>query len=205
MKQRVIRMTAAIILILLVIPLTASAMDAERAEELTPIESYTYPITSDSPDWFNYSVLAKSEMLRIPEETLARMTDEAVIQAVADYPYLIDLYVYGTFEDGLRTCRSYFSALDELMNRQSARDALATYGLQIAEAAAERASLDSEDSHSGFVMDTMQDLINYLCDDFSVDIHYDEAAGTYTVVPVTPNGSKVSYSTPSETHGSTST
>lgn len=205
MKKRVIRMTMVMILLLLVIPLAASAMDVEQAEELTPIESYTYPITSDSPDWFNYTVLEKVEMLRIPEETLARMTDEALIQAIVDYPYFGDLGLYGPVENAVQTCRKYFSALDELMSRSTVQDSLRTYGMQVLESSAVTANAVHDDWRSALVVVEMQKLINYLCDDFSVEVQYDEEHEVYTTRAVvqTPNGSYVSVLRPEENCPST--
>lgn len=52
-----------------------------------------YPITVESDDWFDYSVEEKSEMLKLDSETTKEMTDEQLVRAIADYPYLIDIYM----------------------------------------------------------------------------------------------------------------
>lgn len=97
------------------------------------ITSYQYPITVESAEWNKYSVSEKVEMLKISDDKLAEMTDEQLIQAIADYPYLVDIYAYGdSVEDGIAVARKYFSALDELLSRDTGVDSLATYGVQLA-------------------------------------------------------------------------
>ena len=190
--KRLICMFAVLAFVLIVLPLNSSAVDAESEIVAPPIESYTYPITLDSPEWFSYTVLEKVEMLRIPEETLSRMTDEALVQAIVEYPYLVDLGLYGTIEDGVSVCRGYFSALDELLKRESGRNALAVSGFRAVESAAGKASADKEDTHSTFVMYQMQELVNYLCDDFVIDVRYDENTGAYTVTRESLRGAAIS-------------
>lgn len=139
------------------------------------VTHYTYPITSESEDWLDYSVLEKAEMLRIPEETLKNMTDEALVTAIAEYPYLCDLLVYGTgIEDGIQTTRSYFSALDELLNRDTAQEALKTYGVRIVK------EYSSKEQELGACL-LMTELINYICKDICVHTDHDKATGTYLV------------------------
>lgn len=97
------------------------------------ITSYQYPITVESAEWNNYSVSEKVEMLKISDDNLAEMTDEQLIRAIADYPYLVDIYAYGdSVEEGIAVTRTYCSALDELLSRDTGTDSLATYGVQLA-------------------------------------------------------------------------
>ena len=141
------------------------------------VTHYSYPITPESEDWFDYSVLAKVEMLRIPEETLKNMTDEALVAAIAEYPYLLDIGLYGNcYEDGIEVCRTYFSALDELLNRDTAQEALKTYGVRIVEEYA-----DPSQKGDVAVCTIMADLINCICKDICVHTDYDKATGTYLV------------------------
>ncbi len=101
--------------------------------ESLKIDSYAYAITSDSNYWLDYTVQERVDMLRIPEDDLAEMTDEELVQAIASYPYLVDIYLYGdSVEDGIEVARNYFSALDELLNRTTASTALVDYGIDLA-------------------------------------------------------------------------
>ena len=60
---------------------TSVAADAEYSGKQ---EHYVYPIDVTSESWFDYTVLEKSEMLRINDETLGKMTDENLVYAIAD-------------------------------------------------------------------------------------------------------------------------
>lgn len=72
-------------------------------------------------------------MLRIPDEILKTMSTEELIYAIAEYPYLVDIYVYGnSVDDGVQVARKYFSALDELLSRKIDHSYLISCTLPIA-------------------------------------------------------------------------
>lgn len=151
------------------------------------IDHYTYPITLESEDWFDYSVMEKVEMLRIPQEILSRMTSSALITAIEEYPYLVDIYLYGIGpEDGVDVSRSYFSALDELLSRE---DGIADLMAYCADALTATASLQNTvtDDAIGFELTALMDIVNSVSEN---------VASPAVVLPttsyvLTPNGSRV--------------
>ena len=87
-------------------------------------EYYVYPITPDDPGWDSHSPAELRELLRIPEETLDQMDSAQLVQAVFDYPYLIDLFLYSTHEQGLNALLSECDALSALILRDDAAKTL---------------------------------------------------------------------------------
>lgn len=182
--KKVVCLIAACMLLLPLLSAAGFAACTYRDAQGDRITHYEYPITPDSEDWSNYGVHGKVEMLRIPEETLHRMTDEALVKAIAEYPYLCDLYVYGFgMEDGIQVTRSYFSALDELLKRDTAQESLKNYGLQIAKAAAAQ-SADPANNNERFVAYTMAELITTVCSDMDVVASTDKKTGAITLTTV---------------------
>lgn len=96
-------------------------------EEIIQVEtvSFEYPITPDDPEWKELgSVRNKIEACRIPTEILDKMTDEQLIQAILDFPFLIDLFLVNSKEDGVKSLERTCDAYRELLSRSSAKDAL---------------------------------------------------------------------------------
>ena len=52
--------------------ISSSAVEIDADQD---VSVYSYPISADSEEWFEYSVREKVEMLRIPEFVLNSMTD----------------------------------------------------------------------------------------------------------------------------------
>lgn len=148
---------------------SVSALD-NMVESDMLVYDHTYPISRESVYWDDYTVLEKVDMLRIPSEKLDRMTDEALVKAIAEYPYLIDIYLYGSsVADGIEVARSYFSALDELLSRNTASESLTKYGLTIANSyyASYNRSSAERDSHDLFVGSALLDIYEYVNDGVS--------------------------------------
>ena len=140
------------VLLLLVISGVCFTSVAADTKDLGEQEHYVYPIDVTSENWFDYTVLEKSEMLRIDDETLGKMTDEDLVYAIADYPYLVDYLAYG--EDVFRFSE-YCSALGELLSRETCADSLKKYSKQIVE---EYKTKPREDGRSTVVSYLMQDI-----------------------------------------------
>ena len=137
----------------------------ESYDETVMLEHYEYPITSASPEWADMTVAEKVEMLKIPQEKLGAMTDEELIQALADYPFLIDLNVYGkSTEESIETMRGYCSALGELLSRNTAVDSLDGYGRKLADAYGRAAEEDGENAGYYEVVELlMNEIIDCVC------------------------------------------
>lgn len=125
----------AVILSLLVLGtcLAGCASEKRIREEIATVERYSYPIDISSVNWFDYTVSEKSEMLRIPQETLDEMSDLQLLFATADYPYFIDATIYGYDEAGFAVYGKYCTAFGELLSRKSFQKSLKIYGEAVAQ------------------------------------------------------------------------
>ncbi len=142
-----------ILLLVLVLCLPLCACTQGPAETtLPPITHWEYPISPGSEGWFGVS--SNVERLRIPEADLDRMTDEALVTAIAEYPYFIDIGLYsGTDEENLASLRKYFSALDELLARENHQEILKSLGQSYIDSAPE----------DDFTALLMEELIRMVC------------------------------------------
>lgn len=182
-----------IILLLITSVLFPLASATEVASENSPITHYTYPLNVNSPDWFSYTVLEKVEMLKIPDSILKRMTDDALVQAVADFPYVGDIYAYGdSISDGIDHVASYCSALSELLSRKSYFEALEHYRTKIVNPAISTASNSEGYDRNLFIAYTMLDIINTIEHDNSVE-NFNTAlpSSPRIAAPKTPNGTSL--------------
>ena len=171
--------------------ISSSAVEIDADQD---VSVYSYPISADSEEWFEYSVREKVEMLRIPEFVLNSMTDEMLIQAIADYPYLVDIYLYGeSVADGIDVARTYFSALDELLSRDTAAEALSTYGLNVAATHIASYQTDAEagDYQDLFVARAVLDILNEVVEDVGSITDSGEYSLTDLTVEKTIHGADV--------------
>lgn len=94
----------------------------------TRVHHYKYPIDVMSPDWHDYTVSEKVVILKIPDETLERMTNIALVTAIYEYPYVGDIYLFGVEKEFV--CETFngmlsrFSAAAELKSRNLSPEAL---------------------------------------------------------------------------------
>lgn len=123
------------------------------------------------------------------------MTDEALVNAIAEYPYLIDIYLYGdSVADGIEVSRRYFSALDELLSRETVSESLTKYGLTTANSyyAAYNLATEEQDNHDLFVGNAILDIFEYVNNDVNVTYMNGEMVdGSYIALA---EGSIVPYS-----------
>ncbi|WP_432406488.1 hypothetical protein [Wukongibacter sp. M2B1] len=84
-----------------------------------------YPITPDDKKWEEFT--SKKEMLdacRISQDILDEMTTDELIKAVLDFPLIINLYLYNSYEDGLEALEEESDAFKELLKRSDANEKL---------------------------------------------------------------------------------
>ena len=120
-------------------------------------EDYVYPITPESEEWFHYTPKEKAEMLKIDEETLNGMSDRQLVRAVATFPYLCDIHVYGTMNDSVPLVEKYCSALGELITRDDFKQKLVIYGTELIKECQEGFFGKASERIAGL----MTDLIDY--------------------------------------------
>lgn len=87
-------------------------------------EVYTYPITSDDPEWSNYKHAELVNMLQIPEDVLTGMSNEELVESVLNYPYIMDIMCYDKIADGIEIVADHFNGLKEVLERDNIADTL---------------------------------------------------------------------------------
>lgn len=86
---------------------------------------FKYQVTPADKEWAEFTT--KQEMLdatNIPSTVLAKMTTEEVVEAVLDFPLIVNLYLYDSYEVALQTLASDSDAFYELKQRQDAGDVI---------------------------------------------------------------------------------
>lgn len=156
--------------------------------------SYKYPITVESDDWFDHTVLEKTEMLRIDNDKLKKMSSEELVRAVGDFPYLVDIYAYDSLDTGIEMLKKNCDAFSELMLRKGGKAAMEKYGSKIIK---ELELCPRKDGRSEFVAIALEDIIETLTDANDCTTASTTAAKSG---PHTPNGSLVPYIMPVENH-----
>lgn len=131
------------------------------------IEHFEYPITKDSQKWGMMSSQARVDALIIPEKIVKRMSDKALIQAIAEYPLLIDLYAYGRTEDSLEVFSRQCSAYKELITRNSAKNSFLTDGISIMN------ELSKDDEKNAVAIMALYDIIRTLYSDIDINQYFD--------------------------------
>ncbi len=69
----------------------------------------------------------RKDRFNLPQEELEKMTDEELLQAVIDYPYLIDIFSTDHPEDAVPSLKENCAALKELIARGTAVEAIDSY------------------------------------------------------------------------------
>ena len=91
-------------------------------------EPYDYPIKPGTDEWFKIEDhVEKVKMLQIPQDVLEKMTTEALVESVVNYPYLLDMLAFATQKLGYEAVRDGFNGLQELERRPDGMSCLAKY------------------------------------------------------------------------------
>lgn len=121
-----------------------------------------YLIKPGTEEWVKLgTVQNKREACRIPEETLKRMSNDELIEAIMEYPFLVDIYLFGPEGEPLRTAaKSVYEgcdALRELLSRRDGAEALRAYR--------EKISKDPEKyGRTEWEIDAIGTLLEVLCE-----------------------------------------
>lgn len=92
-----------------------------RADETAGV----YDILPGDPEWEQLgSVESKIQACSIDDEVLRNLSDEELMQAVLDYPFIIDLFVANDYETAVQSVRQNSDAFQELLSRENAKDIL---------------------------------------------------------------------------------
>lgn len=186
------KILSVVLLLSMIVSGNIVANASEKGEKYNVDE--IYPVTIESKDWFEYSVQEKCEMLKIEDEKLDKMTDEQLVRSIADYPYLVDIYLYDTMEQGLKSFAKTCDAYGELMARVNGKESMEKYGRMLI---AEMKETSREDGRTEFVTAALEDMIVQLEEnsELSAKSYVEQTSG-----PKTPKNSAVAYRVNSEAH-----
>ncbi len=123
MKKKIFFLLAAIVIIIPILALSLLKISSASAKEDAFVGRYSYP-SIDTSEWEKASTEEKITMCRIPQEVLDSMTEEQLVQAVYDFPFLVNAFVYSALKDGVRNIERNSDAYAELLKRKGAKDAL---------------------------------------------------------------------------------
>lgn len=178
------------------------------------ISVYEYSIVPGDDKWVELETVDdKIEACRIPQETLENMTDQALIQAVLDYPFICDVFAYDEQDLAIRSLEKNCDAYSELIRRDSGKDSLINTIEKRNENKKTSRSLSAKDEVENDILsiitvfqsdftDELKDSEIYLIAEFSNVIGYmptSTATGRDIIVDAdntdifTPNGSPVPY------------
>ena len=121
-----------------------------------------YLIKPGTEEWVKLGTVEnKKEACRIPEETLKKMTNEELIEAVLDYPFLVDLYVFGLQSEAVYGVAEQIyeecDALRELLSRKDGEEDLRAFW-------EERTKHTPKDGVEEFENEAIRVLLEALCD-----------------------------------------
>lgn len=109
---------------------TAFAMNTTE-QPLTPYtidEPYIYPIQPGTDAWNALDNLEqKIAACHISEDILCKMTTEALLETVLNYPLLVNIFFYDNVDIGIAAVSAYFPGLDELFSRNDIDAVLTAY------------------------------------------------------------------------------
>lgn len=158
-------------------------------------EAYDYPITVGTKAWSELEFSSKRiALLRIPDETIANMSTEALLITILKNPYLSDIWAYDSEITGYEMTKGYVDGLSELLTRDETKDLIDNLIIQedIIKKIELNISDDEKINYDSVVLKLklLKDLYNYL--------HTNDTdscttkSGVYSDI-LTPNGSPVSY------------
>ena len=178
MKRRILSIFVVITVFLLGTSVFAVDETTDKTEEVIT-EAYVYKVVPGSKEWESFhGPEEKLAASYVPPETMEKMSTEALVKTVLNYPLLVDIYAYNSIEIGIQAVSTYFGGIEELMSRQDAAEVLYEYSLK------ETARTNDTDI-TYFYCDTLLDYI-------STEKAKESRAIQFTETTVeTPNGSEV--------------
>ena len=113
---------------LVIILLTISFICLSAVPKKIALDEYwVYPNYSSPAEWEKLTVEERRAACRIPKRIRKNMSDEQLIQAVVDYPYIIDVYCYTYIKTGVEAVEMGSDAYVELISRETGFDSLMNY------------------------------------------------------------------------------
>ncbi len=192
---------------------TPCMVKAENTEQ----EEKVYYITPEDAGWSELgSVSNKIEACRIDNEILDQMTDGELVQAVLDFPFIIDLFLYDDYDVAIDELYKNSDAFRELLSRESAKDVVMDRIETQKKTRAYSTSTKTElDNDALMIMMLYTDGLKDKVTDDDIEV-LDGFSNIFTINPekinpgarmaylYTPNGTSVACRTPSCSHDNSS-
>lgn len=121
--KRILPIGITLLLVLVVGTFLYKLPDMHHVDTTEPIRVYS--VLPGDPEWEQLgSVEDKIRACSIDEEVLRNLTDEELVQAVLDYPFIIDLWLVDDYRIGVQSICEHSDAFRELLSRDNAKDTL---------------------------------------------------------------------------------
>ncbi len=112
---------------ILVVVLMFTMSTVSLASDQTITQAHTYDVIPGTEEWENLTVEERVEASFVSEEESSKMTTEALLETILNYPYWINVYAYGNIRYGIDVVASYFPPLNEFLQREDALDVINNY------------------------------------------------------------------------------
>ncbi len=87
-----------------------------------------YEITPEDEEWSNFETTQEMyEACQLDGELLNNMTTVELVDAVVNYPLMVNIYAYDSFEKGIEILVKHFNGLEELVSRNDMIDGICKY------------------------------------------------------------------------------
>lgn len=175
---------------------------ADNSENLNTenLSSSVYQITPDSPAWENLSISERYEACRIEEDTLQNMTDEELIQAVINHPFLVDLFAYSSKETATTEFAKICDAYAELINRNTGKNSLMNF-VEQRSSTASISNVSQDTSVDDMIINDALSILLLYQNDFSTQFTNEEIkkiASISTIIEYTSDSQAVTLSANSQ-------
>lgn len=83
-----------------------------------PSEAHSiYKSTPEDPEWKYMTEADRQNAVKIPASTTSSMTDQELVKAIKEYPYLIDIFAFSSIDMGIKHLEEKCDAYKELIAR----------------------------------------------------------------------------------------
>lgn len=200
------RKLALCIMLLFLITISTAPRQAQGVPDET-----IYRVLPGSDEWERLETpLAKHEACRISESVLNELSDKDLINAVVEYPFLLDIFACEDWNKAVEIMVSSSDALRELLKRKTAiaeleltiKDMVDNSEKETAVEECKKEALMIITSYCSQIRDNISENTVKLINDNSnmVRVQSDISSGTRLAYVYTPMGTPVSVTTPTCSH-----
>ena len=111
-----------------------ASFDRKTSENADTIDvPYEYPVLPGTSEWVALGTYQnRLASCQIPEDTLQKLSTDALVQTILNYPFKMNLYAYEDLQKGYERLRAHFNGLQELEYREDGLAVLQSYSQAVA-------------------------------------------------------------------------